>query len=64
VRGTDGGTLPPGSPGAVPPGPHIVQGYFGAPEKTREAIRDGWLKTGTSPDRRDGFVYILDGPRT
>ena len=62
VRGPDGGTLPPGEPGELYlRGPHIVQGYFGAPEKTREAIRDGWLKTGDiARIDEDGFVYILD----
>jgi acyl-CoA synthetase (AMP-forming)/AMP-acid ligase II len=33
-------------------GPSIMDGYFGRPEATREAIRDGWLDTG---DR--GFVH-------
>ncbi len=62
VRGADGGTLPPGEPGELYlRGPHIVRGYFGAPEKTREAIRDGWLKTGDiARIDADGFVYILD----
>ena len=62
VRGPDGGALPPGEPGELYlRGPHIVQGYFGAPEKTREAIRDGWLKTGDiARIDGDGFVYILD----
>lgn len=62
VRGPDFGTLSPGEPGELfLRGPHIVQGYFGAPEKTREAIRDGWLKTGDiARIDGDGFVYILD----
>jgi acyl-CoA synthetase (AMP-forming)/AMP-acid ligase II len=62
VRNPDGGALPPGEPGELYlRGPHIVQGYFGAPEKTREAIRDGWLKTGDiARIDGDGFVYILD----
>jgi len=62
VRGADGGTLPPGEPGELYlRGPHIVRGYFGAPEKTREAIRDGWLRTGdVARIDGDGFVYILD----
>jgi len=62
VRGDSGDALPPGEPGELYlRGPHIVQGYFGAPEKTREAIRDGWLKTGDiARIDGDGFVYILD----
>jgi long-chain acyl-CoA synthetase len=62
VRGLDGAALPAGEPGELYlRGPHIVQGYFGAPEKTREAIRDGWLGTGDiARIDGDGLVYILD----
>ena len=62
VRGEGGGALPPGEPGELYlSGPHIVQGYFGAPEKTRDAIRGGWLKTGDiARIDADGLVYILD----
>jgi long-chain acyl-CoA synthetase len=62
VRGEDGAALPAGTPGELYlRGPHIVQGYFGAPGKTREAIRDGWLKTGdVARIDADGLVYILD----
>jgi acyl-CoA synthetase (AMP-forming)/AMP-acid ligase II len=62
VRGADGETIPPGEPGELHlRGPHIVRGYFGAPEKTREAIRDGWLRTGdVARIDADGLVYILD----
>jgi acyl-CoA synthetase (AMP-forming)/AMP-acid ligase II len=62
VRGSGGELLRAGEPGELYlRGPHIVQGYFGAPEKTREAIRDGWLKTGDIACMdEDGLVYILD----
>jgi len=62
VRDGDGAPLPPGEPGELYlRGPHIVQGYFGAPEKTREAIRDGWLRTGDiARIDGDGLVYVLD----
>jgi len=62
VRGADGAVVRPGEPGELYlRGPHIVQGYFGAPGKTSEAIRDGWLKTGDiARIDGDGLVYILD----
>lgn len=62
VRGPSGDVLPPGEPGELYlSGPHIVQGYYGLPDKTREAIRDGWLRTGDIAriDER-GLVVILD----
>jgi len=62
VRGETGNGIPPGEPGELClRGPHIVRGYFGAPEKTREAIRDGWLRTGDiARIDSDGLVTILD----
>lgn len=62
VRGEDGRVLPPGEAGELwLKGPHIVKGYFGAPKKTAEAIRDGWLKTGdVARIDAEGLVYILD----
>jgi len=62
VRGPTGEPLPPGEAGELHlQGPHIVGGYFGSPEKTRDAIRDGWLRTGDIA-RIDagGLVTILD----
>jgi len=62
VRGPAGDLLSPGEPGELHLcGPHIVQGYFGAPEKTREAIRDGWFRTGDiARIDSEGLVTILD----
>ena len=62
VRGETGNAVPPGEPGELYlRGPHIVRGYFGAPEKTRDAIRDGWLRTGDiARIDSDGLVTILD----
>jgi len=42
-------------------GPNIVKGYFRSPEKTRDAIVDGWLRTGDiARIDEQGLVYILD----
>ncbi len=42
-------------------GPHVMKGYWKAPEETTRALRDGWLHTGDIA-RRDarGYVYIVD----
>jgi long-chain acyl-CoA synthetase len=62
IRAPGGEALPSGEVGELfLKGPHIVQGYYGAPDKSREAIRDGWLKTGDiARIDRDGLVTILD----
>ena len=62
VRDESGRTLGPGLPGELYlRGPHVVQGYWGAPEKSRAAIQDGWLRTGdVARIDADGFVFILD----
>jgi long-chain acyl-CoA synthetase len=42
-------------------GPHIFAGYLNKPEKTTEALRDGWLHTGdVGVMDGDGFVRITD----
>lgn len=62
VRDEAGRGLPPGEAGELwLRGPHVVQWYWGAPEKTAQAIRDGWLRTGdVARIDRDGLVVILD----
>jgi len=42
-------------------GPHVMQGYWKAPEETARALRGGWLHTGDIA-RKDaqGYVYIVD----
>ena len=42
-------------------GPHIMKGYWKAPDETAYALRDGWLATGDIARMdRDGYVYIVD----
>ncbi len=57
-----GADLPPGETGEiVVKGPMVVPGYWGKPDETTHAIRDGWLHTG-DVGKMDGagWFYILD----
>jgi acyl-[acyl-carrier-protein]-phospholipid O-acyltransferase/long-chain-fatty-acid--[acyl-carrier-protein] ligase len=54
--------LPPGSNGLLLiKGPNVMQGYFGKPDMTAQAIRDGWYVTGDIANLDDdGFITITD----
>lgn len=42
-------------------GPAVTPGYWGRPEETAAAIRDGWLRSGDVGKRdADGWFYIVD----
>ena len=42
-------------------GHNIMKGYYGRPEATAEAIKDGWFRSGDLARRdEDGWYYIVD----
>ncbi|MGE3773127.1 MAG: long-chain-fatty-acid--CoA ligase [Gammaproteobacteria bacterium] len=62
VLGADGAALPPGEVGEIAIRTGVVmKGYWGRPEATAEAIRDGWFRTGDAGYfDADGYLYIHD----
>jgi acyl-CoA synthetase (AMP-forming)/AMP-acid ligase II len=41
--------------------PYLFNGYWGKPEETAAALRDGWFSAGDLAMRDDeGFIYIVD----
>ena len=54
--------LPVGETGElVVRGPNLMDGYYGRPDETALALRDGWLYTGDIARMdEDGYFYIVD----
>ncbi|MBI5441173.1 MAG: AMP-binding protein [Deltaproteobacteria bacterium] len=64
IAGSDGTEAKPGDVGEVQlQGPNVCRGYWGMPEKTREAFTDGWFRTGDLgyQDPADGMRLYLVG---
>jgi fatty-acyl-CoA synthase len=57
-----GAELPPGMPGEIAVrGPNVFTEYWGNEEATREALRDGWYRTGDIGLRdADGYFWVHD----
>jgi fatty-acyl-CoA synthase len=57
-----GNELPPGTPGEiVVRGPNVFHEYWGNEEATREALHDGWYRTGDLGQRDgDGYFWVHD----
>jgi long-chain acyl-CoA synthetase len=62
IVGDDGRELAPGGVGEiVGRGPITMPGYFGRPDLTASALRDGWLYTGDlGYVDEDGFLFLVD----
>ena len=58
----DGRPVAPGGTGeVVVAGPSVMAGYWGLPEESAEALRDGWLHTGdVGRIDADGVIWIVD----
>jgi len=58
----EGNTVPDGEIGEIAiRGHNVMKGYWGKPEATAEAIRDGWFRTGDMARvDADGYYYIVD----
>jgi len=58
--GEDGKLVPPGTAGEIEVrGPGVFREYWGQPEATRSAFRDGWFRTGDTAVVEKGVYRIL-----
>ncbi len=58
--GENGQPIAPGTPGEIEVrGPSVFAEYWGKPEATRDAFRDGWFRTGDTAVVENGVYRIL-----
>ena len=58
--GENGEPVLPGTPGEIEVrGPSVFAEYWGKPEATRDAFRDGWFRTGDTAVVKNGVYRIL-----
>jgi long-chain acyl-CoA synthetase len=62
IADEQGQEVPRGTPGEIwIRGPMVMQGYWGRPQETQQAVRDGWLRTGDGGTMdQDGYLYVID----
>ncbi|MEI7029412.1 class I adenylate-forming enzyme family protein [Streptomyces pratensis] len=61
IAGPSGEELPDGEPGELwLRGQSLFRGYWRDPAATREAVQDGWFRTGDLAVRREGRIHIVD----
>ena len=62
IRRDDGAECAPEEHGEITvSGENVMLGYWRDPERTRQALRDGWLWTGDIGYNDDeGFIYLVD----
>ncbi len=62
VADDDGNEVPDGEVGQIfVRGPNVMKGYWGRPDATAEAMKDGWFATGDMARRdEDGLYFIVD----
>jgi malonyl-CoA/methylmalonyl-CoA synthetase len=58
--GENGGPVAPGTPGEIEVrGPSVFAEYWGKPDASRDAFREGWFRTGDTAVVEDGVYRIL-----
>ncbi len=62
IADAQGHELPAGTPGEIlVRGPAVMQGYWGRPEDSQQALAGGWLHTGDGGVMdAQGYLYVID----